>query len=250
MATSHHAPAAAAQPRLTRADGSPIRAVVVDDEDSLTDLLSMALRYEGWDVRLATDGKQAVSTIRDFRPDVVVLDVMLPDIDGLSVLSRLARLDEGSTLESLDLDLGRLLVDAVSDARVSGPDHAWSLDLPDEPMLVPGDRARIHQVLINLLMNARTHTPNGTAIATSLTRRGDDAVIEVTDTGPGMDPAIVPTIFERFVRGDGSRSRASGSTGLGLAIVSAVVEAHGGRAEVESAPGRTVFRVILPGRLG
>ena len=73
-----------------------------------------------------------------------------------------------------------------------------------------------------------------------------EGVIEVSDTGPGIDAGLVPTIFERFVRGDGSRSRASGSTGLGLAIVSAVVEAHGGRAEVESGPGATVFRIILP----
>lgn len=117
--------------------------------------------------------------------------------------------------------------------------------MPDEPVLVQGDVSKLHQVVANLLTNARTHTPAGTLITTSLSARGKDAVIEVTDTGPGIDAALVPTLFERFVRGDGSRSRASGSTGLGLAIVSGVVEAHGGRAEVESAPGRTVFRVIL-----
>jgi two-component system OmpR family response regulator len=81
--------AAAHPPRLTRADGSPIRVVVVDDEDSLTDLLSMALRYEGWDVRVASDGHSALTTVREFRPDVIVLDIMLPDIDGLQVLTRL-----------------------------------------------------------------------------------------------------------------------------------------------------------------
>jgi len=159
----------------------------------------------------------------------------------------LARLDEHNPLETLEVDLGRLLVDAVSDARASGPDHTWALDLPDQPVLVQGDASKLHQVVANLLTNARTHTPAGTTVTASLTTSGTgrDTVIEVVDTGPGVDPALVPTIFERFVRGDGSRSRASGSTGLGLAIVSAVVEAHGGRAEVESAPGRTVFRVIL-----
>ena len=81
--------AAAHPPRLTRADGTPIRVVVVDDEDSLTDLLSMALRYEGWDVRVASDGHSALTTVREFRPDVIVLDIMLPDIDGLQVLTRL-----------------------------------------------------------------------------------------------------------------------------------------------------------------
>lgn len=157
----------------------------------------------------------------------------------------LARLDEHHPLESLEVDLGRLLVDTVSDARAAGPEHTWSLDLPDEPVLVDGDASKLHQVVANLLTNARTHTPPGTLVTTTLSTTDSHAVIEVVDSGPGIDAGLVPTIFERFVRGDGSRSRASGSTGLGLAIVSAVVEAHGGRAEVESEPGRTVFRVVL-----
>ena len=77
------------RPILRRADGSPVRAVVVDDESSLSDLLTMALRYEGWDVRSAAEGRAAIALIREFQPDVVVLDVMLPDIDGLQVLHRL-----------------------------------------------------------------------------------------------------------------------------------------------------------------
>jgi two-component system OmpR family response regulator len=75
--------------RMTRPDGSPVRALVVDDETTLCDLMSMALRYEGWDVRSAADGLSATRVARAFRPDVVVLDVMLPDIDGLEVLRRL-----------------------------------------------------------------------------------------------------------------------------------------------------------------
>jgi two-component system, OmpR family, response regulator len=74
---------------LRRADGSAMRVLVVDDEPSLSELLSMALRYEGWEVRTAADGAAAVRTAREFRPDVVVLDVMLPDVDGLEVLRRL-----------------------------------------------------------------------------------------------------------------------------------------------------------------
>ena len=74
---------------MRRVDGTPVRVLVVDDEPSLTELLSMALRYEGCDVRSAADGATAVRAARDFRPDVVVLDVMLPDIDGLEVLRRL-----------------------------------------------------------------------------------------------------------------------------------------------------------------
>lgn len=161
----------------------------------------------------------------------------------------LARLDERRHLDTLEVDLGRLLVDAVSDARAAGADHTWVLDLPETPVRVQGDTSKLHQVVANLLSNARAHTPPGTLVTTSLSATGADAVIEIADTGPGIDPALVPTVFERFVRGDGSRSRAAGSTGLGLAIVSAVVEAHGGRAEVESAPGRTVFRVVIPRRV-
>ncbi|WKX70620.1 response regulator transcription factor [Streptomyces sp. XD-27] len=74
---------------LLRPDGSPVRVLVVDDESALADLLSMALRYEGWDARAAGDGAEAVRTARDFRPDAVVLDIMLPDMDGLAVLGRL-----------------------------------------------------------------------------------------------------------------------------------------------------------------
>jgi two-component system OmpR family response regulator len=81
-ATSPHA-------QLTRPDGSPLRVLAVDDEHSICELLSMALRYEGWDVRTAGNGSDAVRVARDFRPDAVVLDVMLPDMDGLEVLRRL-----------------------------------------------------------------------------------------------------------------------------------------------------------------
>lgn len=162
----------------------------------------------------------------------------------------LARLDEGATLEGTRVDLSRLVVDAVSDARAAGPEHEWMIDLPEEPVVVTGDPARLHQVAANLLANARVHTPAGTVVTAAVERTSKHVVLEVRDTGPGIDPALTPTIFERFVRGDGSRTRASssglGSTGLGLAIVNAVVEAHGGRAEVHSTPGETVFRILLP----
>jgi two-component system OmpR family sensor kinase len=159
----------------------------------------------------------------------------------------LARLDEGRALEGTDVDLTRLLVDAVADASAAGSEHEWRLELPDDPVHVHGDGPRLHQVVANLLANARVHTPAGTTVTVSAHPVDDGAVLEVVDDGPGIDPDLVPTVFERFARGDESRSRASGSTGLGLAIVSAVVEAHGGRAEVESSPGHTLFRILLPG---
>lgn len=163
----------------------------------------------------------------------------------------LARLDSGRALVREPVDLSRLVVDAVSDAHVAGLDHDWALDLPEEPVVVIGDEARLQQVLVNLLANSRVHTPAGTSVTTSLTRDGDTAVLTVADDGPGIAGDLLPEIFERFARGDSSRSRRagappSGSTGLGLAIVAAVVKAHGGTIAVSGEPGRTQFVVRLP----
>ncbi|WP_090474631.1 sensor histidine kinase [Nakamurella panacisegetis] len=158
----------------------------------------------------------------------------------------LARLDSGRPLANEEVDLTMLVVDRVSDARVAGPDHRWQLDLPDEPVTVTGDSARLHQVLANLLANARTHTPPGTVVVTGLRREPGGVVMTVTDNGPGIPAELQPEIFGRFVRGDSSRSRAAGSTGLGLSIVTAVIAAHGGTVTVESRPGRTCARVWLP----
>jgi two-component system OmpR family sensor kinase len=158
----------------------------------------------------------------------------------------LARLDEGRGLETAPVDLSLLLADAVSDAHAAGADHDWVLELPDEPVVVRGDAARLHQVATNLLANARVHTPAGTTVVASVAVEGDSAVVRVADDGPGIDERVRASVFERFARGDGSRSRAAGSTGLGLAIVAAIVEAHGGTVSVASEPGSTVFVVSLP----
>jgi two-component system OmpR family sensor kinase len=162
----------------------------------------------------------------------------------------LARLDEGRELAKRPVDLTELVIHTVGDAHVAGPDHVFELDFPEEPVLVTGDASRLQQVIVNLLANARTHTPAGTTVRTGLAVEsgpaGEIAVLTVSDDGPGIDAALQPNLFERFVRGDDSRSRATGSTGLGLAIVHAVVTAHHGTVTCESAPGRTVFRVELP----
>ena len=158
----------------------------------------------------------------------------------------LARLDSGRPLADEPVELSGLVVDAVSDARVAAPGHRWRLDLPDEPVAVTGDGARLHQVLANLLGNAATHTPPGTTVTTSLSVNGAAATVTVTDDGPGIPADLLPDVFERFARGDTSRSRQAGSTGLGLSIVAAVVEAHRGTVEVSSRPGRTAFTVRLP----
>jgi two-component system OmpR family sensor kinase len=159
----------------------------------------------------------------------------------------LARLDSGRPVDRSPVDLTRMVVDATSDARAAGPGHDWDLDLPPDPVTVLGDGPRLHQVVVNLLSNARSHTPDGTTVTASLRRTADRMVeLVVSDDGPGISAEQLPTVFERFTRGDASRARATGSTGLGLAIVAAVVEAHGGVVDVESQPGRTAFSVVLP----
>ncbi|NUR69924.1 MAG: HAMP domain-containing histidine kinase [Hamadaea sp.] len=158
----------------------------------------------------------------------------------------LARLDAGRPLEYQPVDLTSLVVDAVGDAHAAGPGHVWRLDVPEEPVVVTGDRARLHQVVANLLGNARTHTPERTVVTVAVAPATADAVLTVTDAGPGIPAELLPHVFERFARGDGSRSRTAGSTGLGLAIVQAVVAAHHGEVSVSSEPGRTTFTVRLP----
>ncbi|MFE0082409.1 HAMP domain-containing sensor histidine kinase, partial [[Kitasatospora] papulosa] len=169
----------------------------------------------------------------------------------------LARLDAGRPLSYESTDLSPLVIDAVSDARAadrapggsSGAAHHWRLELPEVPATVSADPTRIQQVLVNLLANARTHTPPGTTVTVRVREaRGELpwVTLEVQDNGPGIPAELRPHVFERFARGDASRSRNAGSTGLGLAIVQAVAAAHGGLAEVRSVPGDTVFAVHLP----
>jgi two-component system OmpR family sensor kinase len=160
----------------------------------------------------------------------------------------LARLDSGRPLAREDVDLTRLVLDAVSDARVAAPDHRWQLDLPEEPVSVTGDGHALHQVIANLLANARTHTPPGTTVRAAVRQDGDAAEVEVTDDGPGIPADVLPDIFERFVRSDDTRSTDTGSSGLGLAIVRAIVRGHGGTVTVTSRRGATTFRVRLPER--
>jgi two-component system OmpR family sensor kinase len=178
----------------------------------------------------------------------------------------LARLDAGRPLDRSPVDLAALAVDAVMDAHAAGPDHTWTLDLPDDDadtahttggtiedeLVVTGDESSLQQVLANLLANAHTHTPPGTHVDVRLVRDGDAVVLDVVDDGPGIPAVLRPTLFHRFARGDTARNRNGGSTGLGLAIADAIVTAHGGAIAVSSttadepgSPG-TRFTVRLP----
>ena len=165
----------------------------------------------------------------------------------VSDLLLLARLDAGRPLQHQEVDLTRLVLDTVSDARTAAPDHRWELDLPEEAVTVQGDEERLRQVLANLLTNARTHTPPGTTVTTSLCVGPEHVQACVADDGPGVLPELREELFERFTRGDTSRSRAHGSTGLGLAIAHRIARAHGGSLGYEAGPeGGACFRLLLP----
>jgi two-component system sensor histidine kinase TrcS len=168
-------------------------------------------------------------------------------VDELLLLSRLG---EGEDLQNEDVDLAELVINAVNDAAVAAPAHEWVKELPEGPVWVRGDHARLHQLVSNLLSNARKHTPPGVTVTTAITCHCGEpdaphAELTVADDGPGIDADLLPRLFERFVRADTSRSDGSG-IGLGLAIVSSIVKAHHGSVSAESADGRTVFRVRLP----
>ncbi|MBO0687764.1 MAG: HAMP domain-containing histidine kinase, partial [Candidatus Dormibacteraeota bacterium] len=164
----------------------------------------------------------------------------------------LARLDQRRPLRQERVDLSALAAEAVDACRAADPGRRVELRA-SEPMVVAGDPERLRQVLDNLLANVRMHTPPGTAATVSVREAasglpsGPAAVVEVSDQGPGIDPEAGARVFERFFRADAGRSRDRGGYGLGLSIVAAIVDAHGGRCELESAPGRgATFRLILP----
>lgn len=158
----------------------------------------------------------------------------------------LTRLDEGRPLERQPVELVGLAGEAVEAAQAISGDRPLSIEA-DQPVEVTGDRMRLREVLDNLLANVRTHTPPGTHATVRVLARGSEAVLEIADDGPGLDAEDAARVFERFYRADPSRARERGGTGLGLAVVAALVEAHGGRVELDTTPGEgATFRVILP----
>jgi two-component system OmpR family sensor kinase len=158
----------------------------------------------------------------------------------------LARLDQGRPLERTPVPLGQLASDAARDAMAVAPDRDVDADV-DDGVVVIGDEGRLRQVVANLVANALVHTPSGTPLHLAVRRDDGQAVLEVRDEGPGMPPDVADHAFERFYRADASRSRHQGGSGLGLSIVLAIVEAHGGRVAIKTAPGAgTAVRVELP----
>ena len=151
----------------------------------------------------------------------------------------LARLDQSRELAKEPVDLNTLITEAVASARAAGPNHPIEIKLEASEIFVLGDSQRIHQVIANLLANARAHTPNGTQISITAMQGVSETTISVSDKGPGLSQADQNRIFERFYRADPSRVRNSGEgSGLGLSIVDAVMKAHGGYVTVKSEVGQ------------
>ena len=160
----------------------------------------------------------------------------------------LARLDQSREMKSEPVNLTKIVSDAVASARAAGPNHTVNFAGQDEEIYALGDNDRIHQVVANLLANARTHTPAGTVIDVSVKQHKDGVRIRIADNGPGLSKSDQERIFERFYRADASRVRTDGEgTGLGLSIVDAVMRAHAGQVSVESEEGKgAVFTLFFP----
>ena len=160
----------------------------------------------------------------------------------------LARLDQSREMELKPVNLESIVESAVASARAAGPTHPVSFTESSEEFFALGDEARIHQVVANLLANARVHTPVGTQIAVSIARGESGIEISVEDNGPGLSADDQEKIFERFYRADTSRVRVDGEgSGLGLSIVDAVMKAHNGKVTVVSELGKgATFTLFFP----
>ncbi|MCW2613445.1 MAG: Sensor protein [Frankiales bacterium] len=195
----------------------------------------------------ASDPEQLARVMRRIEDEAARMGLLVED------LLLLARLDQARPLRQEPVDLLAVAADVVHDASALHADHHVVRLVPPDGEHVPvvtGDDARLRQIVGNLVTNAVTHTPAGTVVEVALSATAEQVVLEVRDTGRGMEPDVAARVFERFYRADASRSRtapqASGS-GLGLSIVAALVAAHGGTVEVASRVGEgTAFRVLLP----
>ena len=159
--------------------------------------------------------------------------------DLVEDLLLLASLDSGRPLRAEPVDLVPVVHDAADDARALQPGRPVVVEpaVGAGPLVVTGDEMRLRQVVAGLVHNALAHTPTDAALRISARRDGDAVVLAVADDGPGLSPEHAATVFDRFTRGDASRSRHAGGAGLGLAIARSIVEAHGGTLELTTAPG-------------
>jgi two-component system OmpR family sensor kinase len=209
----------------------------------LTAIRGFSELYRQGAVKGEEDTKQLISRIEgeSKRMSSLVEDLLL-----------LARLDQAREMKSEAVDIVKVVAEATASAQVSSPNHPITLVAPKSEVFMLGDEVRIHQVIANLLANARAHTPDGTPIAVMITSSDDEVSISVEDQGPGMSEEDQKRIFERFYRADSSRARSGeDGTGLGLSIVEAVMQAHGGTVSVASEVGKgSKFTLTFPRKDG
>ena len=217
-----------------------VRQFVADASHELRTPLATVRGYTDLALRGDADDETRVRSLDKVRVEAGRMTALVED------LLLLARLDQGRPLERAEVDLTHLVLEAVADARVTSPDYHWRMDLPDEPVSVPGDEARLRQVLTNLLANASRHTPEGTTVTVAVRPVPDAVELSVHDDGPGIAPSLLGEVFTRFTRGDSARTRAASGAGLGLALARSIVRAHGGDLTVTSQPGSTRFVATLP----
>ena len=167
-------------------------------------------------------------------------------LDDLLLLARLDAAEVEAPLRCEDADLVDLVQQAADAFRAGRPDHPLTVTAGPGALKVRLDPQRVRQVLDNLLANAAVHTPPGTPVSVDVTVVSGTALVRIADAGPGIPPEDQERVFDRFYRVDKARSRDRGGSGLGLAVAHSLVRAHGGRIELNSEPGATVFTVRLP----
>lgn len=161
----------------------------------------------------------------------------------------LARSDHGSAPARDRVEVASMVADVVESARVAYPDRPIDADIPAD-LAVLGDRDQLLRVVRNLVTNAAVHTAPGGPILVSAHADGEEVVIQVADSGPGLEPEQAAHVFDRFWRADKARTRARGGSGLGMSIVATIIEQHQGVVRFDSTPetGSTVT-VVLPAAL-
>jgi two-component system OmpR family sensor kinase len=216
-----------------------LRRFLADASHELRTPLTSILGYaELFDLGIRDRPEDLATSMRHIKDEAARMGTLVDDLLWLS------KLDRERPLAREAVDLAELVDRSVTALAASAPDRPVSVRTTD-PVVVSGDEHRLRQVVDNLVVNAVTHTPAGTAVEVGVATDGPIAVLTVHDDGPGVDPADAARIFQPFYRSDPSRARASGGAGLGLAIVAAIVEAHGGTVGVDSGPGAT-FEVRIP----
>ena len=212
--------------------------------DLRTPITSMRVVIEALADGLIEEADSRQRYLASLQADIASLSKMIDE------LFELAQIDAGGLqLDRLPAALRDLISDVMMRLRPLAEAHQVQLDGDVAPDVDPVtlDPAKMERVLVNLISNALRHTPVGGCVNVTADRVGNQARIKVSDTGSGIAPVDLPYVFDRFYRGDQSRSRATGGAGLGLAIAKGIVEAHGGTIGVQSQAGRgTTFEIWLP----